>query len=133
MGATDDGDRRERGLAMRQRILGPQWDENSRTSPGLAMFTELGIQNIWCGPWLDGDLEVRLKSVTTIAVMIAMRHSGLLSAHVAGALREKLLTAAEIRAIALHLNSYVGYPTAREAMVTIDRAIAEHESGGSPA
>lgn len=124
-----DDHTRERGLEIRERILGPRWDEASRTTPGLASFTELGIRNIWCGPWLDPELELRLKSVTTIAAMIAMRHPGLLGFHVAGALREGLLTAAEIRAIALHLNSYVGYPTAREAMVTIDRVIAEHEAG----
>ena len=91
------------------------------------MFTELGIQNIWCGSWLDPTLELRLKSVTTISAMIALRHGGLLGFHVAGALREGLLDAAELRAIAIHLNPYVGYPTARDAMVVIDRVIAEHE------
>jgi alkylhydroperoxidase/carboxymuconolactone decarboxylase family protein YurZ len=121
--------RREQGLAIRSRILGEAWDKDSRTTPGLEMFTELGIEHIWCGSWIDPTLEMRLKSVTTITAMIALRHSALLGFHVKGALREGLLTAAEIRAIAIHLNPYVGYPTARDAMVVIDRAIAEHEQG----
>lgn len=119
--------RREAGLAIRARILGESWDQSSRTSPGLAAFTELGIDNIWCGSWIDPSLELRLKSVTTISALIAMRHGGLLGFHVAGALREGLLRPDEIRAIALHLNPYVGYPTARDAMVIIDHEIARHE------
>jgi 3-oxoadipate enol-lactonase/4-carboxymuconolactone decarboxylase len=119
--------RREQALAIRARILGETWDAGSRTTPGLEAFTELGIQNIWSGQWIDPALELRLKSVVTISALIAMRHSGLLGFHVAGALRESLLSPEEIRGVALHLNPYVGYPTARDAMVVIDREIAEHE------
>lgn len=121
--------RREQALAIRAKILGEAWDSGSRVTPGLEAFTELGIQNIWSGSWIDPTLELRLKSVTTISALIAMRHLGLLGFHVAGALREGLLTADEVRAVALHLNPYVGYPTAREAMVVIDREIAKHEEG----
>ena len=124
---TTSDNRREQGLEIRNRILGPAWDEGSRTSPGLAKFTEAGIDHIWCESWLDPTLELRLKSTATIVMTIAMRHLGLLGVHVAGALREQLLSPDELRALALHLNPYVGYPTAREAMVVIDRVIAEHE------
>jgi alkylhydroperoxidase/carboxymuconolactone decarboxylase family protein YurZ len=128
---TDDrtrpSDRRQEGLKIRDRILGPTWDGQSRTSPGLAKFTEAGIDHIWAESWVDPTLELRLKSVATIVTTIALRHDALLAVHVAGALRERLLTPAELRALALHLNPYVGYPTAREAMVVIDRVIAEQE------
>jgi 4-carboxymuconolactone decarboxylase len=119
--------RREQGLAIRAKILGEAWDAGSRATPGLEAFTELGIQNIWCGSWIDPTLELRLKSVTTISALIAMRQPGLLGFHVAGALRESLLTAEEVRAVALHLNPYVGYPVAREAMVVIDREISAYQ------
>jgi 3-oxoadipate enol-lactonase/4-carboxymuconolactone decarboxylase len=122
--------RREQALAIRARILGESWDAGSRVTPGLAAFTELGIQNIWSGQWLDPALELRMKSTVTISALIAMRHSGLLGFHVAGALREGLLTPEEVRGIALHLNPYVGYPTARDAMVVIDREIAQWETAG---
>ena len=125
--------RREQALAIRARILGETWDAGSRTTPGLEAFTELGISNIWCGQWIDPTLELRLKSVVTISALIAMRHSGLLGFHVAGALREGLLSADEIRGVALHLNPYVGYPTARDAMVVIDREITKHEQAADPA
>jgi alkylhydroperoxidase/carboxymuconolactone decarboxylase family protein YurZ len=125
--------RREQALAIRARILGETWDAGSRTTPGLEAFTELGIQNIWCGQWIDPALELRLKSVVTISALIAMRHSGLLGFHVAGALRESLLSADEIRGVALHLNPYVGYPTARDAMVVIDREIAKYEQAADGA
>jgi alkylhydroperoxidase/carboxymuconolactone decarboxylase family protein YurZ len=123
----DPDERREQALAIGARILVETWDAGSRTTPGLEAFTELGIQNIWCGQWIDPALELRLKSVVTISALIAMRHSGLLGFHVAGALRESLLSPEEIRGVALHLNPYVGYPTARDAMVVIDREIAKHE------
>jgi 4-carboxymuconolactone decarboxylase len=119
--------RREQALDIRARILGEAWDSGSRATPGLAAFTQLGIEHIWSGSWIDPVLELRLKSVTTISALIAMRHDGLLGFHVAGALREGLLTADEIRAVALHLSPYVGYPTAREAMIIIDREIARHQ------
>ena len=129
----DPDERREQALAIRARILGETWDAGSRTTPGLEAFTELGIQNIWCGQWIDPVLELRLKSVVTISALIAMRHSGLLGFHVAGALRESLLSPEEIRGVALHLNPYVGYPTARDAMVVIDREIAKHEQAADGA
>jgi alkylhydroperoxidase/carboxymuconolactone decarboxylase family protein YurZ len=124
---------REQALAIRAKILGEAWDSGSTATPGLAAFTELGIQHIWCGSWIDPTLELRLKSVVTISALIAMRHSGLLGFHVAGALREGLLTPDEVRAVALHLNPYVGYPTAREAVVVIDHEIAKYqqEPGGA--
>lgn len=123
--------RREQALQIRNRILGPAWDDESRTSPGLAMFTEAGIEHIWSGSWIDPTLELRLKSTATIVMTIALRHHGLLGVHVAGALRERLLSADELRALAMHLNPYVGYPTTREAMLVIDRVIAEQQGNES--
>ncbi len=121
--------RREQGLAIRAKILGEEWDKKSRTTPGLAAFTEVGIDNIWSVSWTDPVLELRLKSTVTISALIALRHHGLLGVHVAGALRNDLLSAEELRAIALHLNPYVGYPNARDSMEVIDLVIAEHERG----
>jgi alkylhydroperoxidase/carboxymuconolactone decarboxylase family protein YurZ len=122
--------RREQALAIRARILGESWDAGSRVTPGLDAFTELGIQHMWMGQWIDPVLELRLKSTVTISSLIALRHLGLLGFHVAGALRNSLLTPEEVRGIALHLNPYVGYPTARDAIVVIDREIAEWEKNG---
>jgi alkylhydroperoxidase/carboxymuconolactone decarboxylase family protein YurZ len=119
--------RREQALAIRARILGESWDAGSRVTPGLEAFTELGIQHMWMGQWIDPVLELRMKSTVTISSLIALRHLGLLGFHVAGALRESLLTPDEVRGIALHLNPYVGYPVARDAMVVIDREISAWE------
>jgi alkylhydroperoxidase/carboxymuconolactone decarboxylase family protein YurZ len=122
--------RREQALAIRARILGDSWDAGSRVTPGLEAFTELGIQHMWMGQWTDPVLELRLKSTVTISSLIALRHLGLLGFHVAGALRNSLLTPEEVRGIALHLNPYVGYPAARDAMVVIDREITTWEKNG---
>ena len=119
--------RREQALAIRARILGEKWDAGSRVTPGLEAFTELGIQHMWMGQWIDPVLELRLKSTVTISSLIALRHLGLLGFHIAGALREGLLSPQEVRGIALHLNPYVGYPVARDAMVVIDREITQWE------
>jgi 4-carboxymuconolactone decarboxylase len=129
--SESQSERRRAALEIRDRILGPSWDDTSRSTPGLAMFTEAGIDNIWAGSWVDPTLELRLKSVSTITMTIALRHHNLLGYHVAGALREGLLSPDELRALAMHLNPYIGYPTARDAMVVIDRVIAEHQEGGA--
>ena len=73
----------------------------------------------------DGG-EQRVDAVAADALEVVSAHS-VLGFHVAGALRNSLLTPDEVRGIALHLNPYVGYPTARDAMVVIDREIAEWE------
>jgi alkylhydroperoxidase/carboxymuconolactone decarboxylase family protein YurZ len=127
---ADPDPRREQALAIRARILGESWDAGSRVTPGLAAFTELGIEHMWMGQWIDPVLELRLKSTVTISSLVALRHLALLGFHVAGALRNGLLSPDEVRGIALHLNPYVGYPTAREAMVVIDREIAAWEQAG---
>jgi alkylhydroperoxidase/carboxymuconolactone decarboxylase family protein YurZ len=126
--STDAESRRAAGMAIRAKVLGEAWDETSRTSPGLSAFTDVAIDHIWSGEWIDPTLPLREKSLITISTVATRQHLGLLKFHVAGALRLGTLNADEIRAVILHLNPYIGYPTARDAMIVADQAIAEHEA-----
>lgn len=116
--------RRERGALARQMIMGEEWASAAKSSRGLAAFTEQAVEHVWCAVWGETSLEMRLKSLSTLSALIALGHLDELRPHVAGALRSDLLTAEELRAVALHLAPYVGYPAARHAMVVIDDVVA---------
>lgn len=112
------------GMAVRARIMGDEWVASAEETPGLAAFTRRAVEQVWSTAWTAPELELRLKSVTTIAVLVAGGHLGELRAHAAGALRAGLLDADELRGLVLHALPYVGFPTARHAMVVVDEVVA---------
>lgn len=129
---TADDKQRAEGLAARAQIMGEDWVSSAGQSPGLAAFTDRAIDQVWSTSWTAPDLELRLKSVITIAVLAALGHLDELRAHAAGALRAALLDAAELRALVLHALPYVGFPAARHAMVVVDEVIAAAGPAASP-
>lgn len=123
---------RAEGRAVRARIMGDDWVSSAGQGPGLAAFTERAIDQVWSTAWTSPDLELRLKSVTTISVLAALGHVDELRAHAAGALRAGLLDAGQLRALVLQALPYIGFPAARHAMVVADEVIAAAGPAASP-
>jgi alkylhydroperoxidase/carboxymuconolactone decarboxylase family protein YurZ len=117
---TDPAANRDQALAIRQKIMGDGWVTSVASTPGIESFTEQAIDHLWGGAWVDGTLELRLKSLITITALMSLGHLEELTAHVRGALREGLWTAEELRAVVRHASPYIGYPAGRHAMVVVD-------------
>ena len=110
------------GDEIRRLILGDEW---VRSAPGgdqdgLAHLSALAAEHVWNTFWVRDGLELRIRSVVTIAALVSLEAGDELEAHVAGALRAGLLTPVEIREAILHLAPYLGYPRVRHAIARVN-------------
>lgn len=116
----------EQGLAMRQRVMGD--DFVTRAFSGLTPFTEPLQQyitrNAWGDVWCRPGLDLKTRSLITVAMLTAMGKSNELKGHVRGAMNNGA-TMQEIQEVLLHASIYCGLPAAVEAF----RAAAEVVDG----
>jgi 4-carboxymuconolactone decarboxylase len=116
----------EQGLAMRKRVMGEAFVE--RAFSDLTPFTEPLQQyitrNAWGDVWQRSGLDLKTRSLITVAMLTAMGKQNELKGHVRGALHNGA-TPQEIQEVLLHASIYCGLPTAVEAF----RAAAEVVDG----
>jgi 4-carboxymuconolactone decarboxylase len=112
----------DRGLAMRKRVMGEAFVE--RAFSGLTPFTapmqQYITRNAWGDVWQRPGLDLKTRSLITVAMLTAMGKHNELKGHVRGALNNGA-TPEELQEVLLHASIYCGIPTAVEAF----RAAAE--------
>ena len=110
------------GLATRTQVMGAEFVE--RALAGASDYTlpmqEFITRNAWGNVWQRPGLDLRSRSLITVAMLAAMGKQHELKGHVRGALNNGV-TADELREVMLHASIYCGLPTAIEAF----RAVAE--------
>jgi 4-carboxymuconolactone decarboxylase len=115
METSDDTDF-ERGLAMRKQVMGE--DFVARAFSGLTDFTapmqQYITRNAWGDVWQRPGLDLKTRSLITVAMLTALGKQNELKGHVRGALRNGA-TPQEIQEVLLHASIYCGVPTAVEA------------------
>jgi alkylhydroperoxidase/carboxymuconolactone decarboxylase family protein YurZ len=79
----------------------------------------------WGQVWTRPGLDLRTRSVCTVAVLCALGESRQLATHIRGALRQGL-TGAELAEIFIHVGSYAGAPRAATAIEIADTILAEN-------
>ena len=124
-----DGKDFERGLAMRQQVMGE--DFVARAFSGLTDFTaplqQYITRNAWGDVWQRPGLDLKTRSLITVAMLTALGKQHELRGHVRGALNNGA-TPQEIQEVLLHASIYCGLPTAVEAF----RTAAEVVDGPKP-
>jgi 4-carboxymuconolactone decarboxylase len=109
----------ERGLAMRTRVMGE--DFVARAFSGLTDFTaplqQYITRNAWGDVWQRPGLDLKTRSLVTVAMLTALGKQHELRGHVRGALNNGA-TPQEIQEVLLHASIYCGLPTAVEAFRT---------------
>ncbi|HLG16862.1 MAG TPA: carboxymuconolactone decarboxylase family protein [Blastocatellia bacterium] len=125
LGSQDESPR-ERGLALLDRMLGPERAQATREAwLALAPDFERYVVEFLSGEvWSRPGLELRVKSLCTITTLAALgRNQGLeLNIRMAlnnGATREDIVEAL------LHIAPYAGFPACWEALVIADRVFKE--------
>ena len=112
----------EQGLAMRKRVMGE--DFVARAFSGLTEFTtpiqEYVTRNGWGDTWQRPGLDLKTRSLITVAMLTALGKSNELKGHVRGAMNNGA-TMQEIQEVLLHASIYCGLPAAVEGF----RAAAE--------
>lgn len=106
----------DQGLAMRKRVMGEDFVE--RAFEGLTDFTAplqtYITRNAWGDVWQRPGLDLRTRSLITVAMLTAMGKQHELKGHVRGALNNGA-TMTEIQEVLLHASIYCGVPVAVEA------------------
>lgn len=114
------------GLAMRKQVMGE--DFVAKALGSATDFTQPLQQHItraaWGDVWQREGLDLKTRSLITVAMLTALGKSHELKGHVRGALNNGA-TVAEIQEVLLHATIYCGVPAAVEAF----RAAAEVVEG----
>jgi len=129
-GAFDMTDAFERGLATRKKVMGE--DFVARAFGGATEFTAPIQDHItraaWGDVWQRPGLDLKTRSLITVAMLTALGKQHELKGHVRGALNNGA-TPEELQEVLLHAAVYCGVPTAVEAF----RSAAEVVDGPAKA
>ena len=108
-----------KGLATRTQVMGQDFVD--KALGGATDFTQPMQEHItakaWGDVWQRPGLELKTRSMITVAMLIAMGKQHELKGHVRGALNNGV-TPAELQEILLHAAIYCGVPAAVEAFLT---------------
>ena len=113
------------GEAVRRRVLGDAHVDRP-VSEFCAPFYDYVTHAAWAGVWARPGLDLRTRSLLTLAILTALRCEQELAMHVRSALRLGV-TAAEIREVLLHATVYAGAPAGNAAFAVADRVLSELE------
>lgn len=104
------------GLAMRKRVMGEDFvasalgNATAFTQPIQQFIT----RNAWGDTWQRPGLDLKTRSLVTVAMLTALGKQNELKGHVRGALNNGA-TVQEIQEVLLHASIYCGVPSAVEA------------------
>jgi 4-carboxymuconolactone decarboxylase len=118
----------DKGLAMRKQVMGEAFV--AKAFAGMTDFTTPLQQHItraaWGDVWQREGLDLKTRSLVTVAMLTALGRQNELKGHVRGALNNGA-TVQEIQEVLLHATIYCGVPTAVEAF----RSAAEVVESGA--
>ena len=106
----------EKGLALRKQVMGEEFVAN--VLAGATDFTKPIQEHItakaWGDVWQRPGLDLKTRSLITVAMLTALGKQHELKGHLRGALNNGA-TPAELQEVLLHAAVYCGVPTAVEA------------------
>jgi 4-carboxymuconolactone decarboxylase len=109
----------DKGLATRKQVMGEDFVANAF---GKATDFSMPIQqyitrNAWGDVWQRPGLDLKTRSLITVAMLAAMGKQHELKGHVRGALNNGV-TPGQLQEVLLHASIYCGLPAAVEAFRT---------------
>ena len=114
----------DKGLATRKQVMGEDFVANAfgNATQFTQPIQEFITRNAWGDVWQRPGLDMKTRSLITVAFLTALGKQHELKGHVRGALNNGA-TAAEIQEVLLHASIYCGLPTAVEAFRTAAEVI----------
>ena len=112
------------GLTTRTQVMGPEYVD--RALGAATEFTmpmqEFITRNAWGNVWQRPGLDLKTRSLITVAMLTAQGKQHELKAHVRGAIHNGA-TPEELREVMLHATVYCGFPTAIDAFRTVTEVV----------
>jgi 4-carboxymuconolactone decarboxylase len=114
------------GMRIRREVLGDEHVDRAiaGTTPLTEAFQEFITHYAWGGVWARPELDRRMRSAITLAVLTALGRERELELHVRAAVRNGL-SQAEIAEVLLHTAVYAGVPAAGSAFAVAQRVLEE--------
>jgi 4-carboxymuconolactone decarboxylase len=120
----------EKGLATRKQVMGEDFVANALA--GVTDFTRPIQEHItakaWGDVWQRPGLDLKTRSLITVAMLTALGKQHELKGHLRGALNNGA-TPAELQEVLLHAAVYCGVPTAVEAFRTAAEVVEGPKKG----
>ena len=120
----------EKGLATRRQVMGE--DFVAKALAGVTDFTRPIQEHItakaWGDVWQRPGLDLKTRSLITVAMLTALGKQHELKGHLRGALNNGA-TPAELQEVLLHAAVYCGVPTAVEAFRTAAEVVESSGKG----
>jgi 4-carboxymuconolactone decarboxylase len=119
----------QKGLAIRNRVMGKAYTDAAFASPNpidqdvQRLLTEFGYGAVWGRP----GLEIKTRSLITVAVLAALNRPDELRHHVRGALNLGL-TETEVLEALIHILPYAGAPAMQGGLRVAKAAMQEAQS-----
>lgn len=114
------------GLAMRKQVMGE--DFVTRAFAGVTDFTaplqRHITRNAWGDVWQRPGLDLKTRSLVTVAMLTALGKQHELKGHIRGALNNGA-TVQEIQEVLLHATVYCGVPASVEAFRSAAEVVGE--------
>jgi 4-carboxymuconolactone decarboxylase len=112
------------GMATRTQVMGSEFVDRAfgnATDYTLPM-QEFITRNAWGNVWQRPGLDLKTRSLVTVAMLTALGKQHELKGHVRGALNNGA-TPEELREVMLHATVYCGFPTAIDAFRTVTEVV----------
>lgn len=126
--ARPDPDAYTQGLATRRQVMGDAFVDAAlaKTTPFTAPMQAHISRAAWGDVWQRPGLDLKTRSLITVAMLTALGKQNELKGHVRGALNNGA-TAEEIQEVLLHAAVYCGVPTAVEAFRSADEVVSSRD------
>jgi 4-carboxymuconolactone decarboxylase len=112
------------GIDTRMQVMGAEFVDRAfgnATEYTLPM-QEFITRNAWGNVWQRPGLDLKTRSLVTVAMLTALGKQHELKGHVRGALNNGA-TPEELREVMLHATVYCGFPTAIDAFRTVTEVV----------
>ncbi len=121
---TDKDEQYQRGLATRRQVMSDAFVDRalSAVTDFTAPIQEHITREAWGTVWQRPGLDLKTRSLVTIAMLTALGKQKELAGHIRGALNNGA-TETEIQEVLLHATIYCGVPSAVDAFRTAAEVI----------
>lgn len=129
-GSMEEGEKmnaHERGMSIRRQVLGADHVDRAvaATTDLDRDFQDWITASVWGEVWAGPEIDLRARSMVTIAILGALNHEEL-ELHIRAA-RNTGVTPQEIKEVLLHVAVYAGVPAANRAFKVMKSIYEETE------
>ena len=126
MSTSDKNDTYKAGLAMRRKVLGDKYvDESLRKATDFNRpLQDYLTEHAWGAVWTREGLPPKTRSMLNLAILTAINRPNELALHLRGALNTGV-TRDEVREIFLHCGAYCGAPAALDSFKLASKVFDE--------